>query len=244
MKKLFCAIILLVMASSASFALSDAEYKVLMKNKSFAAADKALNSAWKDAASMLYGSDIDNLKESQRQWIKTGRDRDAQALMKRNKLSKAEAYAQVTNARADYIMQYIRDNTEPYERLAYSMNKVARQISQSTKPSAQSGRIKAWKGKNYIVVFEVNGKENYLARFWTTSKQHVFDDCYYPGMRLSDAKKYLDTEGYGDDETYVVGGIKQVVEFGINGNTVSYINFVQSDIPIPEKIQSLFDEYE
>ncbi|MBQ7594187.1 MAG: DUF1311 domain-containing protein, partial [Synergistaceae bacterium] len=153
MRKFLYALILIVLACSSSFALSDAEYKVLMKNKSFAAADKALNSAWKDATGMLYGSDMDNLKKNQQQWIKTGRDREAQALINRNKLSKAEAYAQVTNARADYIMQYVRDNTDPYERLAYSMTKIARQISQSTKPSAQSGKVKAWSGKNYIVVF-------------------------------------------------------------------------------------------
>ena len=59
----------------------------------------------------------------------------------------------------------MRDNLDPYDLLALSMKEKALQISQASQPSAQSGKVKAWSGKNYIVVFEYSGKDSYLQEY-------------------------------------------------------------------------------
>ena len=65
MKKLLWGVLLLVITCSTSFALTDAEYRVLMKDKTFAQADKALHAAWKAAKSELYGSELEALTRNQ-----------------------------------------------------------------------------------------------------------------------------------------------------------------------------------
>ena len=72
----------------------------------------------------------------------------------------------------------------------------------------------------------------------------IFDETYYPGMRLTEAVNALDDEGSQYDNVYTVGGNKQVVEFGIRGANISYIEFIQADIMIPDKIQKLLNKYE
>lgn len=56
--------------TSGAMALSDSEYRSLMKNPAFVNADRALNAAWAEAKDVLYGSDFDNLKRNQQQWLK------------------------------------------------------------------------------------------------------------------------------------------------------------------------------
>lgn len=101
---------LLVFVPSA-FAMSDADYKKLMKNSAFAKSDKALNAAWKDAKSSLSQGEFNKLKAEQRTWVKTGRDKRAKALMQ-NGMSKAEAYTQATNERADYIAKLVKGDSD------------------------------------------------------------------------------------------------------------------------------------
>lgn len=68
MKKL-CAVVFLVTAVLCvpSFALSDAEYRTMMKNPDFARADRRLNDTWKKVSRTLSGSALQRLKENQRE---------------------------------------------------------------------------------------------------------------------------------------------------------------------------------
>ena len=96
---------LFALVNSAS-ALSDKEYRQLIKNQSFSDADKALNEAWTNAKNSLSEKDFNALKKSQTRWIKSGRDNEARQLLK--KLSRVQAYTLVTNSRADYINNYVQ----------------------------------------------------------------------------------------------------------------------------------------
>ena len=58
-----------VCLAAPAFALSDAEYKKMMKDPTFAAADKALNAAWKEAKKSLPFYEFDALKRDQKQWV-------------------------------------------------------------------------------------------------------------------------------------------------------------------------------
>ena len=172
---------------SSAFALSDAEYRSMMKNSAFANADKALNAAWAEAKGILYGSDFDNLKKNQQQWIKSGRDAEAKYFMNNNGLSKVEAYTAATNARANYIRNRTRELSSTYDILAYSMEQTARQISKSSKPTAQASNVKAWNDKNNLVVFEYSAKSSFLVRFWTSDPK--FD---FTGIRVGSSVRELE----------------------------------------------------
>lgn len=67
MKKTFCTLIILILIfiSAQAFALTDSEYRVMMKNPDFAQADKELNSTWKRISRTLSGSVLERLKEEQ-----------------------------------------------------------------------------------------------------------------------------------------------------------------------------------
>ena len=101
----YLVIILFALVSSAS-ALTDKEYRQLMKNPNFSQADKALNQAWTNAKNSLSQEDFNALKKSQNTWIKTGRDNEARQLLR--KLSRVQAYTLVTNSRAEYINNYVK----------------------------------------------------------------------------------------------------------------------------------------
>ena len=110
-------------AAAPAFALSDADYKKMMRDSGFAQADKALNAAWKEAKGSLSGSDFESLKRDQRAWVKSGRDAEAKGLMRSQGLSRVQAYAAATNARAEYILQLARgvpdeDDAWPEEAVA------------------------------------------------------------------------------------------------------------------------------
>ena len=94
---------LVVCAAGCAFALTDAEYKTLMKNDEFKAADAQLNTAWKLAKSRLTPAEFEKLKAEQKKWIARGRDAAAQRSIKESETPKAEAYAMVTEERAAEI---------------------------------------------------------------------------------------------------------------------------------------------
>ena len=101
-KKFFMSFLFLVTILATSvFALSDAEYKKMMKNPEFARADKRLNQTWKKVSKSLKGSALDRLKQNQREWINTGRDASAEEFM--GDYSRVEAYTIATNLRADEL---------------------------------------------------------------------------------------------------------------------------------------------
>ena len=90
-----------------ALALSDAEYKKMMKDPEFAAADKKLNEAWAKAQKGLPKAALEALKKDQRAWIAKGRDKDAS---EQGDTPRVEAYAFVTEVRAERLprlaMQY------------------------------------------------------------------------------------------------------------------------------------------
>ena len=97
-------------AKKSNTRLSDSEYKQMLKNSDFAAADQALNQAWKNADSSLSEKDFAALQKSQMAWIKRDRDKEAKALLET--MSRVEAYTAVTNSRAEYINQYVNGITD------------------------------------------------------------------------------------------------------------------------------------
>ena len=102
----FTLFIVVVSFASSIFALSDKEYKQMMRNSGFARADKALNQAWKNAKNSLSGGDFETLKRGQMSWIKSGRDNKASLLLEN--MSRVQAYTLVTNSRAEFINAYVR----------------------------------------------------------------------------------------------------------------------------------------
>ncbi len=84
-----------------AFGLSDNEYRQMMNDSEFRAADSALNQAYRNAKNSLSASDFNALKRNQAQWIKSGRDNEAKKLLRT--MSRVEAYTSVTLTRAEYI---------------------------------------------------------------------------------------------------------------------------------------------
>lgn len=244
-------LLFIVCFTSGAMALSDSEYRSLMKNQAFANADRVLNAAWAEAKDVLYGSDFDNLKRNQQRWIKSGRDSEAKYFMQNQGLSKVEAYAKVTSVRANYIRNQVRQFASVYDILVNRMTQIARQISKSSKPTAQASNMKAWNNKNNLVVFEYSGKDSFLINFWTSQPSVVFNDNIKAGMSVRELNNIFK----GDDENNfnvdyngkiysVIGGNKQWINFGIVNGYVSFIEFVQAGEVIPQKIQSMIDRYE
>lgn len=100
--RLFAALIFMFVLCVPAFALSDAEYKKMMKDPEFSAADKKLNRAYSDAKKKVRKEGLKHLQERQRDWIKYERDSKAEELID-NGYSKLEAYTQVTLERADAL---------------------------------------------------------------------------------------------------------------------------------------------
>lgn len=83
MMKKICAVIILitVIFSIPSFALSDEEYRAMMKNPDFARANNKLNDTWKRVSKKLNAPVIERLKVEMREWLNAGRDFDADNFM-------------------------------------------------------------------------------------------------------------------------------------------------------------------
>lgn len=107
MKKFLSVIAVLFLMSSNALALSDSEYKELMKDSDFAQAEEALAQAWKEAKKMP-PKFFERLQKEQREWVSHERDKRAADLMKSDKkLSKAGAYALETGSRAEAIISAV-----------------------------------------------------------------------------------------------------------------------------------------
>lgn len=98
MMKKICAVIILitVIFSVPSFALSDEEYRAMMKNPDFARADNKLNDTWKRVSKKLNAPVIERLKVEMREWLSAGRDFDADNFMDWG-FSREKAYTEATN---------------------------------------------------------------------------------------------------------------------------------------------------
>lgn len=98
-KKFYAALVLLLMFCSVSaFALSNSEYRSMMKNSDFARADKELNNVWKRLTKLLSGSALEQIKSEQREWVSSGRDFKAEELIDED-YSRVEAYTEAVNQR-------------------------------------------------------------------------------------------------------------------------------------------------
>lgn len=107
-KRILAALFIIFTAVSSAFALSDAEYKKMMKNAAFARAESKLAEAWEDARDTLSNEDFNRLKIQQRAWLANGRDKAAQLWIRDAKLSRLEAYTNATIDRAVEIISIVR----------------------------------------------------------------------------------------------------------------------------------------
>ena len=101
--KIFVFVLVMLCWCSCAYALSDAEYLKMMKDSGFAKADKQLTQAYRAGLNSLknYKTAQDKFKQDQRDWIASGRDEDAKAIMGR--YSRTRAYTMATQARAEDI---------------------------------------------------------------------------------------------------------------------------------------------
>ena len=78
--KIFLLVSLLVtLLASTAAALSDKDYKLLLKDPAFAKADKELNKTWKETRKILAGDKdaLERVRKAHMEWVKTGRDEEA-----------------------------------------------------------------------------------------------------------------------------------------------------------------------
>lgn len=107
MRRLFCAVLLILLLVGPAFALSDADYKILRKNSpDFLQADRELAQVWDGLKDVLTGREFEQLRKEQRQWIKSGRDRAARKLMREEGYTFEEAYTEATRERVDALKKY------------------------------------------------------------------------------------------------------------------------------------------
>ena len=85
-------------------AMSDAEYREMMKDPAFAAADEQLNKAWKAVVGRPGAgrAEIAALKKDQRDWVAKGRDAEAKSMMAEG-LSAVTAYTRATEIRTELL---------------------------------------------------------------------------------------------------------------------------------------------
>ena len=229
-----------------AFALSDSEYRSMMKNPIFANADKALNTAWKSAKSNLSSYEFENLKKDQQRWIKSGREAEAKALMKQ--YSKVEAYARVTNSRAQYIMQFIQDNEDSYDIFINSIFQRANQISKGnpTEIETSYGRTwRVWRTRDYILVKQ----DNFVMNFWTSNPQISFANGLKVGSSLNDLQTFFSDDNiyYEGNRFQVIGGNRQWLNFTISNSRVASVEFYQApdstEDQMPARISQILDSY-
>ena len=99
MRRLFMVIAVLLVISTPAFALSDSEYRKMMKDPEFSAADMELTSAYNEAKRIMSESEFAGFRESQRNWIAKQRDVRAKTYME-DGYSRVEAYTKATLERA------------------------------------------------------------------------------------------------------------------------------------------------
>lgn len=99
MRRLFMVIAVLLVISAPAFALSDSEYRRMMKDPEFSAADRELTEAYNEAKEILDKSEFAAFRRDQRDWIAKQRDVRAKTYME-DGYSRVEAYTKATLERA------------------------------------------------------------------------------------------------------------------------------------------------
>ena len=89
-------------------ALTSAEYREMLEDPGFVAADKALNQAWAEAKKVMPKAAFEALKKEQGAWVAKGRDTEAKEFMK-NGMEAPKAYALVTEMRMRAIQTAAED---------------------------------------------------------------------------------------------------------------------------------------
>ena len=198
MKRFLTAIILVMVLCVPAFALSNEDYIRFKRYPAFAEADRSLTSAYNDAKDSMSYTDFEELRESQREWIDSGRDREARRLM-REDYSRVEAYTEVTN-----------------RRVAYIRNEIARHSARTPRPrpSTQRPTTQRFDPDSFTGQFN-NGKDVYMAVQWINKSQN------FMGVRL----RYRDEEWFGRGrlhgrELTAESGRKTVTLHFVNENTI------------------------
>ena len=115
-KKFFLALLsglMVGLLAAPALALGDADYRKMMKDPEFAAADKKLNQVWAGLRKSMPKDAFEALKKDQSAWSAKGRDEDANARMKRDGLSRTAAYAAATRERAEALPDLARRYAPP-----------------------------------------------------------------------------------------------------------------------------------
>ena len=97
------ALLLVLMSAVTASALTEADYRELLKDKDFARAERKLNIAWGNAKKALKAKEFSALQKDQKEWTARGRDEEARRYMEQNLMNKTAAYTIVTEARANYV---------------------------------------------------------------------------------------------------------------------------------------------
>ena len=105
--KVLSIVVLLCSLASSSFALSDKDYKLLMKDRFFAAVDKRMNQTYNRAKKILSKKSFERIRRQQREWVANERDAEAEALMEDENLSFVEAYTRATESQIEVLESWI-----------------------------------------------------------------------------------------------------------------------------------------
>ena len=108
MRKFLASLCWVGILAGSALALTDAEYREMLKDPGFAAADKALNQAWAEAKKVMPKAAFEALKKEQGAWVAKGRDTEAKEFMK-NGMEAPKAYALVTEMRMRAIQTAAED---------------------------------------------------------------------------------------------------------------------------------------
>ena len=213
MKRLLAALTLILALYVPAHALSDEDYIRFKRNPAFAEADRSLASAYNDAKDAMTHSDFEELRESQREWLDSGRDREARRLM-REDYSRVEAYTEVTRRRTDYIRREISEHS------ARTSNR---------KPSRQSqSRPRPSRGADDFTGYFNNGRDVYMSVQWVNRSQR------FMGVRL----RYRDEEWFGRG---YLNGRELTVESGRSSVTLEFVNRDTIRVSTNEAFQKRMD---
>ena len=152
--KFLLAGLLLLACCNYAFALSDNEYAQLMKNAAFAKADRELSKAWKAAQTKLAKNKnaLNNLRKDQREWVRTGRDEEAEALMDEEGWSKLKAYTEATKARTAYLPELAQEylgSKRNAQAASEPKAKAQPQVKEQVKTQAKAPSKSKAKANNY-----------------------------------------------------------------------------------------------
>ncbi len=200
MKRLLAAVALILALYVPAYALSDEDYIRFKRNPAFAEADRSLASAYNDAKDSMTHNAFEDLRESQREWVEYGRDREARRLM-REDYSRVEAYTEVTRRRVAYIKQQIAEHSARTPRPRPSTPRP------TTRPRA--AEVDPFTG------YFNNGEGVYMAVEWINRTER------FMGVRL----RYRDEEWFGRGrlhgrELTAESGNKYVVLYFVDENTI------------------------